>query len=416
MIINTKHTKQSLSNLISGLKTDSFHDGGNKIYTIDDCLIIENSHNITIQNCIFFISPDINWTSRVAFGFFRCQNIKFHNCTFIGDINSQLLNLPDSNYKDSRNLINNLILGFFQCDGVDVTNCTFNIPAFTHVKYVATSNVYIARNYFYGKYSWHGIEGSCGDTGASRKINPSGEMSEEARWGPQSIWPNLCGMLGSLFKEVKFIGKGVAEHTIQFSSDSRDLEKTGLWKTNNHEPLANGTIEMTGRWKPIIVSESSTHVTLSAEGVFQNGVEYQVFFHNPSYEIHNIVIEDNYFGNYYICGSSMYYASGWRFEGNIMHNILFDYFGGSEISRKGIIKNNIGLSYPNSIDNQNPGCRYGLLGRISDIVISGNSLPVDLNAKNSPIFNIVTDQRVDNAGFSKWQTPTTILNTDVARS
>lgn len=394
----------SQTTLMSGIKSDAYIDGSNAEYLITTPMLFEQQKNIVFKNCNFIVPSDADFDHRLAFGFIDSQGIVFENCTLnFEDFDPRVNNYNDQQYVEKAKYINNIFIGFFNCRNVTVTKNTFSGPAKTHIRFIRGSNFECTHNTFSGKNSLHGVEISCGNTG-----DPDEHTVSPKLWEDSSIWPNAMSGFGPIFADLSFRGKGTDTHRVDFEKYSG---KPGtFWKTYFGKSLKESTIEMTNRWFPEIVEESDTHFVVKSESNFPDGQKFSMFFHDMRREVTGINISNNFFSDYLICGATMYYVAGFRYENNTCRDMRNDYYMGAEFCRKGVIRFNICISSKIIKDNENVGCRIGLLARTSDIWIEGNMSPIEINPKNCPVFNISTDQKLGFwHGNSPWEKPNTII-------
>lgn len=239
-----------------------------------------------------------------------------------------------------------------------------------------------------------GIEGGPGDpwTFPDEARARGIRVTEGKEW---TLGMNLCGMLETRNKGITFVGNGLNRIAI-------GLGKLGTppYKLDGESPLADNHWDVTGKTSPRVVAESSQSFVLEAEGVFEKGKRYWAHTYNRKYEIKNIQIYDSRFEKNSLAGISLYFVDGVRIERNYAPDVTSDYEFGLEHGRNALIADNRGSS------NGHKNIRIGLLGRMENIVMRGNSLPLAYMDRNQPELGITADAPVDFTGGhrSPWVT------------
>lgn len=205
---------------------------------------------------------------------------------------------------------------------------------------------------------------------------------------------NLCGMLETRNQGISFIGNGTNKVTIALGKNPNPPFKL------DSLPLSNNHWDISGKNSAYVVSETSNSVVLGAEGVFQSGVKYWAHGYNQNYELNDIRITDSRFEMNNLAGVSLYFTNNVWIERNYCPDVTTDYEFGLEHSRNAFILDN----RSNYGQNRNNLVRIGLLGRMENIVMRGNDLPLAFMHRNQPELGIVADKPINytNGSRSPW--------------
>ncbi|MBX3114141.1 MAG: hypothetical protein KF836_06205 [Fimbriimonadaceae bacterium] len=338
-------------------------------------IVIEGKKSIRIKNGTLVIGKDIG-SSHTLLGFSKCEDILFENVTL--EVNG-----------------NKGALAFAQCKNVRFINSRIIGKAVVMLRFAGGSGLEVRNSIFSGQDGSEiavevlpGHPYSFKDTATNRRI----------QWNPNARWnggTNLSAAIGPLGFKNSFRGNGQDRISIRLGT----YPNGPIWKTDGQRPLSDNLVEITGKKSANIISETQNEFVLKAEGVFERGKEYFWWTYNPQYNVKNVQIVGNQFRDFKVAGFSGYFVDQFALKDNVFSGIREDYGLGVEMGSNGQIVNNDGY-FGSGYD---PRVRIGLIGRMVNIDIVKNKVPIHYNSMGQRASAITSDSRIQFVGTqSPW--------------